>query len=84
MKLNYKYAGGRDLYADKVECTCLDPHWKDTDVAHLFKRKISLSGYADDNFFDNVNKEPCHSACECGRKFRFQWFRSHVEFEWEK
>lgn len=82
MKLKYECLGGRDLYADAVSCSCLDPEWKDTDVAHLFNTKIRLSGYYDSNFFDNVHKEPHEGACQCGRKFKFQWLRSHVEFEW--
>jgi hypothetical protein len=74
---------GRDLYAERVECTCPDPMFKDSTVSHLFKTKIRLSGYYDDNFFDNVNKEPINLSCNCGRKFKFQWFRDRVEFEWD-
>lgn len=84
MKLNYEFSGGNDLYADKVECKCLDPKWKDSEVAHLFKTKISLSGYYDANFFDNVHKEPHEGKCQCGRKFTYQWFRDYVQFDWEK
>lgn len=51
---------------------------------HLFKRKIKLSGYYDDNYFDNVHKHPHTNQCDCGRKFTYQWFRDGVEFEWEK
>ena len=84
MKLEIEYAGGRDMYAQHVECKCLDPNWSDKPtVAHLFKRKIRLSGYDDNNFYDYVHKEPKNAACECGRKFSYQWFRSHVEFNWE-
>jgi len=81
MKLGYE-SFGRDLYAAAVECVCLDPKWKDTDVSHLFKRKIKLSGYYDDNYFDNVHKHPHTSQCDCGRKFTYQWFRDGVEFDW--
>lgn len=85
MKINYEYSGGRDLYADKVACTCPNPRYKDDPVlAKLLPTYVRLSGYADDNFFDNVHKEAHTSACQCGRKFTYQWFRSHVEFEWEK
>lgn len=82
MKLNYECVGGRDLYADAVECTCTNPLHADSPVAYLFKRKIRLSGYDDDNFFNNVNKEPREAACACGRKFKYQWFVNHVDFEW--
>lgn len=83
MKLKYEYCGGgRDIYADKVECSCPNPLFKGTNVEYLMKTNIRLSGYADDYFFDTVNKEPREAACDCGRKFKYQWLRSHVEFEW--
>lgn len=81
MKLGYE-SFGRDLYAAAVECKCLDPKWKDTTVSHLFKRKIKLVGYYDDNFFDNVHKVAHSSKCDCGRGFVYQWFRDGVGFEW--
>lgn len=83
MKLEIEFAGGNDIYAERIECTCLDPKWKDTGVAHLFKTKIRLSGYWDDYFFTIANSSVTHSKCQCGRKFSYQWFRSHVEFNWE-
>lgn len=83
MKLDY-HAHGFDLYAKPVECTCLDPRWSDSpEIAHLFKRKIKLTGYNDANFFENVHKEPRHGACECGRKFSYQWKLDGVDFEWK-
>lgn len=82
MKLDYEGLG-RDLYAEKVSCNCPNPDYKhDPELASLLPTKIRLSGYADDNFFDNVNKEPREGQCSCGRKFKYQWFRTHVDFEW--
>jgi hypothetical protein len=70
---------GRDLYFD-LQCTCPDPLFKDSDIAHLMKRRITLTGYADDYFFDVVNKEPRQGKCSgCGRPYTVQWFRDGVE-----
>lgn len=77
MKLNYDSLG-RDLYA-KFKCTCLDPKWKDSEVAHLFHTTIRLCGYNDAYFFDEVNKEPKEIKCDCGKLFKVQWFRDGVE-----
>jgi hypothetical protein len=71
-------ASGRDLYFD-LHCTCPDPRWEGTEIAHLMQTKIMLTGYADDNFFDNVNAAPRDGACRCGRRYRAQWFRDGVE-----
>lgn len=70
-----------DLFCD-VDCQCLDPRFADSSVAHLFKRKLKLTGYADDHFFNNVNAQPREASCQCGRRLRYQWFTSHVEAEW--
>lgn len=68
---------GRDLYFD-LKCTC--PYCSDNpELAKILKHTIKLSGYADDNFFDRVNGEPQEGACECGRKYRFQWFWDGIE-----
>ena len=83
MKLSIVDVYGRDLYAEKVECTCLDPKWSDSTVARLFKTKISLSGYNDENFFVNVNQNPRQGECPCcKRKFTYQWLSDGVEFNW--
>ena len=68
----------RDLFFE-LQCTCPNKSFVGTNVEDLMKHTIRLSGYADDNFFDNVNKEPMHLACQCGRKFTVQWFRDGVE-----
>lgn len=71
-----------DLFAD-VPCKCLDPKWAGSSIAHIMKFKVRLTGYADNNFFDNVNAVPSECACRnCGRKYRAQWLREGVEFEW--
>ena len=72
---------GRDLYCE-LQCACPDPKWADTEVAHLFKRKITLVGYADDHFFDVVNRHPQERQCECGRRLMYQWTRGGVYMEW--
>lgn len=75
---------GNDLYCDAGKCTCTDPKWKDSEVAHLFQTRIKLTGYYDNNFFNNVHKEPHKGKCHCGRGFEFQWFRDGVVFNWTK
>lgn len=83
MKLSYEYAGGRDLYAEKVSCNCPNPKYKDDPVlAKLLPTYIRLSGYDDNYFFESANKDPQHGQCSCGRKFVYQWFRGYVEFAW--
>ena len=78
MKKPFEWIGGRDL-SFKLQCTCPDKSMAHREsVAHLFKTVIRLSGYADDNFFDNVNKEPRKISCECGRSWMVQWFRDGV------
>ena len=71
----------RDLFFD-LECTCLDPRFAHSEIAHLFKTKVHCTGYADDNFFDNVNAEPRVFKCKCGREFQIQWFPNGVEAKW--
>lgn len=72
---------GRDIYA-KTECTCPSKKWASSSIAHIMKTKINFTGYNDNFFFDVVNKEPREQACECGKKYTFQWKRDGVEFEW--
>jgi hypothetical protein len=69
-----------DLYAEPVECRCPSPLFEDSDIAHLMKNKIRLSGYDDTNFFDRVNAQPREGRCRCGRRYRFQWWRDGVAF----
>lgn len=85
MKLSIECAGGNDLYAERVACNCINPDYKDDPVlGKLIQKYIRLSGYNDANFFDHVNKQPQNGQCSCGRKFTYQWFHTHVEFEWDK
>lgn len=72
---------GNDLYCD-VECNCIDPSWAGSAVAHLFHRKVKLTGYNDDNFFRNVNAAPRTVQCKCGRVLLYQWFTDGVEVSW--
>lgn len=82
MKLNVRSIRN-DLYADDVKCVCPSKKWIGTDIEHLMQRRISLNGYNDSNFFDNVNKKPRIGRCnQCGREYKYQWFRYYVEFEW--
>lgn len=69
---------GRDLYFD-LSCTCTNPLFEGTSVADIMTHSVKLVGYADDNFFDNVNAAPRIGRCKCGREFRYQWFRDGVE-----
>ncbi len=72
---------GRDLFAD-IQCDCPDPKWVNGPVAHLFKTKIRLTGYADDYFFDQVNARPRPIACpHCKREFSYRWTREGVLVE---
>lgn len=70
-----------DLYCE-INCTCLDPQFADSSGVSLFTRNITLIGYADSYFFDVVNAQPGEWSCECGRRFRFQWFRDGVSVKW--
>lgn len=69
-----------DLFAE-FECKCPSKKWADSTIAHLMKTKIKLSGYADDYFFNVVNKEPRVVKCECGRSYKYQWFTNGVQVE---
>src|SRR3990167_7823764 len=81
MKLAFSSLG-RDLYVT-TECECLDPRKADSAVAHLFHTPVTLTGYADDHFFDIVNADPRFGVCVgCGRRYEFQWRRDGVLFRW--
>ena len=83
MKIPFKNIGGRDLSAE-FKCTCPSRLFVGTDVEHLMKEEIRLSGYADANFFENVNEEPRSFRCKCGKKYTQQWFRDgYVEVKEE-
>jgi len=75
---------GNDLFCDALTCSCLDSRFKNSEVAHLFKTVIKLSGYYDDHFFSEVNKEPRKAKCSCGSEFQYQWFPDGVEAKWIK
>lgn len=78
MNIRWKLTGGRDLHA-QLECSCLDPKWKDTAVWHLMKTTITLSGYMDDYFFDMVNAAPRPINCpNCKRSFTQRWRRDGI------
>ena len=69
----------RDLFF-KLKCTC--PYKSDNpELTRLLTHTITLNGYADDYFFDEVNKEPREGKCKCGRRYTVQWFRDGVEAE---
>lgn len=71
----WSQVGGRDIYFD-ARCNC-----QDRDLP-ILQHKVKLAGYADANFFDNVNSKPTDGECKCGRRYRYQWFRDGVAFEW--
>ena len=72
---------GNNLFCN-VACTCPDPMFADSPVAHLMPHRVKLRGYADSYFFDTVNAEPRENACKCGRRYRYRWFDDGVEFAW--
>jgi hypothetical protein len=67
---------GRDLFAEIGECDCI-AFPDSVSLAH-FKKKVWLTGYADDYFFDQVNAEPREIKCKCGAEFIYQWRRDGV------
>lgn len=72
---------GRDLFF-KTKCECPSELFKGTDIEHIMTHTLTVTGYADSHFFDTVNKEPREGNCKCGRKYKYQWFRDGVDFEW--
>lgn len=70
--LEIELSNGRDLYAS-IECACPSPNFIGSSIEHLMKKKIRLSGYNDNYFFEVVNKDPREFKCECGRAFKYQW-----------
>lgn len=62
-----------DLVAE-FQCTCPSERWIGTDIEHLMKKTHKLWGYADSNFFNNVNAQPRHFECKCGKHYTQQWF----------
>lgn len=70
----------RDLYA-KFNCTCPAKRWKDSNISHIMKTEITLSGYNDDYFFNTVNKEPREHTCTCGKVYLFQWKEDGVHLK---
>lgn len=73
MELKWEVQGRNDLVV-KFDCTCPNERWIGTKLEHLMNHRIVLWGYADANFFDNVNKEPRSFKCKCGKKYTQQWF----------
>lgn len=71
----------RDLFFD-LPCTCPNPRFEHGPIADLMTYTLMLTGYADDYFFDTVNREPREGNCRCGRRYRVQWFRDGVEAAW--
>lgn len=73
MELKWKVAGGNDLVVE-FKCECPSALFIGTNIEHLMKQKIDLWGYADANFFDNVNSKPRNFKCKCGKEYSQQWF----------
>lgn len=80
MRLEIECIGGRDLVA-KVKCRC--PHEIEKLAALNITHTLRLGGYDDENFFKNVNANPRHGKCRCGRGFTQQWLDDGVEFSWD-
>jgi hypothetical protein len=69
-----------DLFA-RAKCDCPNPDFAGKPIADLMKSTIYLAGYDDNNFFDRVHAEPHEGSCRnCGRRYRFQWWRDGVAF----
>lgn len=63
-----------DLFCDVGKCRCPSPTFIGSDIEHLMKKRIKLTGYWDKNFFENVNKEKRKYECGgCNMKFDYQW-----------
>jgi hypothetical protein len=79
LKQRFELVGGRDILF-RFDCSCLH---KDEDLAkYNHKHSIKLWGYADDYFFDVVNKKPREEQCDqCGKRFQVQWFRDGIIVE---
>jgi len=73
----------RDLFFD-LECTCPNKLFIGTSIEKLMNHKVTLTGYADDNFFDTVNAKPRKTKCKCGRELTYQWFRDGIIATWDK
>jgi hypothetical protein len=80
MRKQFTCPNGRDMYFS-FKCTCPSDLFKNTDIAHLMETTITLSGYADDYFFNEVNREPRTFKCKCNKIYKYQWFRDGVECE---
>jgi hypothetical protein len=63
-----------DLFCDVGRCKCSNPLFKGSNVEYLIKKKVKLTGYNDDNFFNNVNKDFKQYECnDCGAFFEYRW-----------
>jgi hypothetical protein len=78
----FENIGGRDLSC-RIRCTCPDPMFADSSVAHLFTRSIRLSGYDDANFWTHVANQWRELSCVCGRVLEYQWTPHGVEYRWK-
>lgn len=73
MKLKIQVIARNDLAVD-FHCDCPHPRFIGTPVEHIMKNKITLYGYNDRYFFEEVNKEPRNIKCRCGKEYTQQWF----------
>lgn len=72
---------GNDLFVD-IYCECPHKDYVGTPIAKIMKTKLTFSGYNDNYFFEEVNKEPKEMVCDCGRKYIYQWKRTGFEIEY--
>ena len=78
MELKIKVIGRNDLAVD-FYCTCNNPKYKGTPLEDIMTTKISLYGYDDRNFFENVNKNKREFKCGvCKKEYTQQWFRTGI------
>jgi hypothetical protein len=71
---------GNDL-ATSFYCECPSELFKDSSISHLMKQKITLYGYNDNYFFNEVNKEMRIYTCKCGLQYKYRWTYDGVELE---
>lgn len=65
---------GNDLFCTIGQCLCPEPLFAGSSIEHLKKKKIKLTGYYDDYFFNVVNSEFKIFKCKgCGVKFNYRW-----------
>ena len=70
---------GNDIFCNLGECKCPSRLFIGSSIEHIMKESIKISGYYDDNFFDNVNKDIKKWECsKCDTVCNYRWTRDGV------